>query len=145
MLKNLNNKFKRNFKRIFKSNKTYLRYLGIKQYISYIFSPNNSLLCFKLFKKRIYIRKNTPDLDVAISSLGKEFKSLEYLLPSDFKGLIVDAGAYIGTASLALHDLYPDATIIAIEPSSNNLSVLKKNISKCKNIKIIHSALTSES
>ncbi len=128
-----------------KLNITYLKYLGIKQYLKYIFSLNNSLLQVKLFKKKIYIRKNTPDLIVAISSLGKEFKSLKYLLPFDFDGLIVDAGAYIGTASLALNDLYPNATIIAIEPSSSNLSVLKRNISKFKNIKIIHSALTSES
>tara|TARA_A100001388_G_C28658137_1_gene445404 strand:- start:135 stop:899 length:765 start_codon:yes stop_codon:yes gene_type:complete len=128
-----------------KRNYIYLRHLGIRQFIKYLIAPNKALLKVKLFDKNIYIRKNTPDLIVSISSLGNEFKCLRYLLPSDYDGLIVDAGAYIGTASLALHDLYPDATIVAIEPSSSNLNVLKKNISQFNNIKIRHSALASVS
>ena len=43
------------------------------------------------------------------------------------KPIIVDAGANIGAASLWFLSKYPDASIVAIEPDSNNLAILRKN------------------
>lgn len=41
--------------------------------------------------------------------------------------LAVDAGAHIGCFSLALHDLFPDARIIALEPEQSNFKLLQQN------------------
>ncbi len=89
------------------------------------------------------VRSNTPDLDVAISTLGPEFKPLEGVLDPDFDGLIVDAGGYIGTAALALSRLFPQAQVVTIEPSSENLEILRANISDSANIDVIPAALTA--
>ena len=54
---------------------------------------------------------------------------------------IIDAGANIGdeTARFLLH--YPDAEIVAIEPSERNFSLLQKNYRNVENVKIIKGAL----
>lgn len=119
--------------------------LGFRQYIKYAVSKRFSEVRLIISDHEIYVRKGTPDILVALLSLNEEFESLRYLLPKNFRGLIIDAGAYIGTASISLHKLFPCSKIIAIEPSSDNLKVLKKNLVGHENIEIIQAALTSES
>jgi FkbM family methyltransferase len=94
-----------------------------------------------LFGHKVVIRSLTPDLSVALSNLGEEFSVLSGLLDKKFEGIIVDAGGYIGTSSLKLSDLYPNAKVIAIEPSSENYKILKQNTKKNKNITVIQAAL----
>lgn len=89
----------------------------------------------------VQLRSNTPDMLVALSSLGDEYEMLPEFLERDFNGLIVDAGAYIGTASLKLSDLYPNATIVAVEPSQQNFDLLEKNTEKNPKINLIRAAL----
>ena len=91
----------------------------------------------------VYLRSLTPDWNVASSSLTKEFEPLRYLLPSDFNGLIVDAGGYIGTAAIKLGQMYPHATIVTIEPSSENYRILLLNTEDYQNIKPLNCALVA--
>jgi FkbM family methyltransferase len=102
--------------------------------------PKGTLLKIKIGGTKVSIRKGTPDLIVAISCL-KEFEILRYVLPRDFKGYIVDAGGYIGTAAIAFAKIFPNAQIITIEPSLENLKILKENIKEFKNIRVIYGAL----
>lgn len=72
----------------------------------------------------------------------EEYEVLQDLLPSNFDGLIVDAGAYIGTASIRLSEMYPKATLVAIEPSSINFAVLSHNTRHLPSIHLEKAALS---
>lgn len=119
--------------------------LRISDYFKYRFASKGQLLKLTVKGHSISVRKGTPDLGVAISCLGVEFEALRYLLPKNYDGVIVDAGGYIGTASIALKAIFPNAKIIVIEPSSENLEVLKDNLANLSNVKIIHGALVGTS
>ena len=123
---------------------TNLRAIGYLSVLKYLTTNQNLILSVTIKNHKIYIRKGTSDLTVAVSCLFKnEFETLKYLYPKSFNGLIVDAGAYIGTFSLAMNDLFPNAEIIAIEPSNDNFDLLNKNTAQNKKIKNINSALVS--
>ncbi len=109
--------------------------VGIWTYVTLKTAPRGTVIRAKIRGRRIYLRARTTDLSVAIDSLFDEYEPLAGLLPADFDGLIVDAGAYIGTASIRLTELYPKATIVAIEPSSRNFQLLEQN---CKSHPQIH-------
>ncbi|HKO61344.1 MAG TPA: FkbM family methyltransferase [Pyrinomonadaceae bacterium] len=86
--------------------------------------------------QQIILRRNTSDTLVAFSIL----QNREY----DFKvdrepRLIIDAGANIGLSSLFLSRKFPNARIHAIEPETDNFSLLKLNCEGRENI-ILHKA-----
>ncbi len=90
---------------------------------------------------QIYIRTNTPDLEVAISSFhDDEYGGIAIVAPK----VIVDAGANIGTSSIYFAKKYPDAKIFAIEPEQNNFVQLEKNTDHYSNIKTVKAALWGE-
>lgn len=97
----------------------------------------------RFFNHELTIRPRGPDLDVALNGLGGEFAALEGLLPRDFDGLIVDAGGFIGSSALAFSEMFPDATIVAIEPSERNFELLRINTSKNPRIHLVRAALSS--
>ncbi len=86
----------------------------------------------------IYIRTNTPDLSVAISSLfEKEYDNIRSLNPK----FIIDAGANIGTSAMFFAKKYPNAQIIAIEPEESNFNLLLKNTNNYDNIVAVNAAI----
>lgn len=48
--------------------------------------------------------------------------------------VIIDGGANIGLFTIKMKNLYPDSTIICIEPDLENYQLLEKNVSKYKNV-----------
>lgn len=103
--------------------------------------PGSKLRSVKIDSVSVWIRKGTPDLSVAVTSLKGEFDILRYILPPGYSGTIVDGGGYIGTAAIALHRLYPEASVISIEPSRSNFEILKLNTAIYPKIEVIHGAL----
>lgn len=90
----------------------------------------------------VSVRPDTPDIRVARSCLvDGEFDALKEILPALKHNFIIDAGGYIGTAAIALARLYPEATIVTIEASSSNFSVLEKNVSAFARIVPLNMAL----
>ncbi len=59
-------------------------------------------------------------------------------------GVIVDAGANIGLASIYFANRYPDARIIALEPQRGNFELLRENVAPYGNVTPLHAALWSE-
>ena len=116
--------------------------LNINDLLKVIFSRKGSIIEVTTYGIKLKIRNKTPDLSVAISCFTGEFDILKYLYPNDYEGVIVDAGAYIGTAAIALSRLYPKANIISLEPSHENFQLLKNNTNPYKNISIINKALS---
>ncbi|WP_110281027.1 FkbM family methyltransferase [Loktanella sp. PT4BL] len=92
---------------------------------------------------QLRVRTSSPDIYVAMETLGGEFDSIVDLPLSD-PLFIVDAGGYIGTASLALNSLFPSATIISIEPSPENFELLKANTRSIPNIHAVNAALVED-
>lgn len=99
-------------------------------------------IVIKLENVKLFIRPSSTDLKVAVNSLArKEFKNLKVNILELRSNLIVDGGGYIGTAAIALSKLFPESTIISIEPSKDNFRILKKNVSSFPNIIPINKAL----
>lgn len=73
------------------------------------------------------------------------FLENEYKVP--FKnfapGHILDLGANVGYASVFFAARWPGAHILAVEPSLNNLAILRKNIDAWRNIECAHAAVWS--
>ena len=121
-----------------------LRYITIfsfADYLHYRFAPKGSTVKLCIHGHNITVRKGTPDLGVAISCLSGEFESLRYLFQKSFDGIIVDAGGYIGTATIALRAMFPKAKIIILEPSEHNIKVLRENIAELENVHLVQGAL----
>jgi len=102
------------------------------------------LIPMTLFDTPVVLRSGTPDLRVALASLGREFEPLERNYPNQGEGLIIDAGGYIGTAAMALARIYPQCTIVTIEPSSENFETLAKNVEAFDNIVPIKAAIVAD-
>ena len=117
--------------------------IGLYKYLSYKFGRRGKLMCLELGGQNVWVRKKTRDLSIAINSLigENEFQACLDYFPKEYNGVIVDAGGYIGTTTLALRSLFPMAKIIIIEPSLENLNSIKKNLTNINNIEIVHGAL----
>lgn len=115
--------------------------IDINSLLRYFIANNNSVVLIKVLGIEVYVRKGTPDLKVAVSCLNGEFEILRYVFPSDYSGTFIDAGGYIGTATIALRKLYPNSKIIVIEPSIENIFMLKKNLTSISGVRIVHGAL----
>ena len=93
----------------------------------------------------VWLRTATSDVYAAVDSLGKEFEPAIALLPPTHNGLVIDAGGYIGTAAIKLARAFPHARIVTIEPSSDNLAILRRNVAGFANIEVVHAALAARS
>lgn len=123
---------------------TEMRAVGAKNFVLFFIRPMNSKMSLKVAGHDIMVRARTSDLRVAVESLTIEYSFLDDLLPSNFAGLIVDAGGYIGTAAIAFASRFPDAQVVSIEPSSDNISILRLNIERFPNVEVRHAALGPE-
>jgi FkbM family methyltransferase len=57
---------------------------------------------------------------------------------------IVDAGAHAGLFSLYLHDRFPEAKILAVEPSPSTVARLRKNVGGVPRLTVLELALGAE-
>lgn len=89
----------------------------------------------------LLVRSLSPDISVALETLGGELRCMALAYPQDAKGFIIDAGGYIGTAAIALAKMFPEATIVTLEPSSENHSLLEINVRAFPNIRPMRGAL----
>jgi methyltransferase, FkbM family len=96
-----------------------------------------------VFGERLKVRTASPDIYVAMETLGGEFGVLSSLR-FDAAPFIIDAGGYIGTAAIALKKDFPSSLIICIEPSRENFQLLQENIDGHSGIFAIHGALVQD-
>lgn len=83
------------------------------------------------FEHPIFLRNKTSD----IATFDQVIKHKEYKF-NYWRGVdvILDLGANIGLASIYYKSLFPNATIIAVEPDQSNYELLVKNTERYKNI-----------
>ena len=101
------------------------------------------LFRLRLYQFEVWIRSGTPDLVVAMESLGSELEIVTRGIAAPDAALIIDAGGYIGTSAIKLATAFPGCRIISIEPSSENLAVLRRNVAAYANISVVHAALAA--
>jgi FkbM family methyltransferase len=87
--------------------------------------------CFSIFLKafpvrKIFIRIYAGDIDIFYEIFYKKIYELPNYSP---RGIIIDAGANVGFATLYFISQIPGATIYCIEPDPDNFAFLKKNLS----------------
>lgn len=89
----------------------------------------------------VAIRAGTADA----STFEKMFVWNDYALdyPAHVK-TVIDAGANIGLSAVFFANRFPDATIIAIEPESQNFELLQRNTAAYPRVIPLHAALWSE-
>lgn len=121
-----------------------LQRLGFLSFARYRTARKMDPVLLRVGRTKIHVRRGTPDLAVAMDSLGGEFDELGDLIGEAFSGLIIDAGAYIGSASLALNKIFPRAHIVALEPDPENFQVLQKNVGQVPEITPIAAALVGK-
>lgn len=89
---------------------------------------------------RVELRGATTDIRCFL----KIFIDRDYSSPFQISPrFIVDAGANTGLSALYFAATYPDATILAIEPETDNFLLLKRNCAHIDQIKPLHGALWS--
>ena len=114
--------------------------LGFWKGLSSYFQLKTKQTQFSLpeLKHPIFIRSGSSD-----GSLFKQiFYDGEYDLDIPLQPkYIIDGGGNIGFFAVLMANRYPDATIISIEPDSNNFSLLKKNTAEYKNIIPVQSGI----
>lgn len=87
------------------------------------------------------LRANTSD----IPTFEQIFIRGDYDIKIDFEPqLIIDGGAYIGLSAVYFMNRFPNAIIVAVEPSKSNFEMLKRNTYNYKNIKLYNAGLWSE-
>ena len=115
--------------------------LGLFGLLRYSFAEKQSEVKVRVHGRKLMVRKGTPDLWAAMSSLGGEFDLLRDYLSPECEGVIVDAGGYIGTAAIRFSEMFPLATIVTLEPDESNLRILKFNTRHYPSIQVVHCAL----
>ena len=94
----------------------------------------------------LFVRPGTTDAGVVQQVfMDGEFGFLWGDMPEFSPQTILDAGANIGAVSVLLALQYPHATIVSVEPSSENLRILQLNTARFGNIKCEGSALWPKS
>ncbi len=93
-------------------------------------------------RRGLLLRLGTDDIEVFKSIFFDEEYEWHFVDPP---GVVVDAGAYTGLSAAWFARRYPDAKIIAIEPSPTNFDLLKRNTADLPNVHIRRAALWCES
>lgn len=90
------------------------------------------------------LRTASHDVVVAHETLCREFEDLDEIVDRRDDGLVIDAGGYIGTAAIRLAKMFPDATVVTLEPSRENIALLRENVARYPNIVVVNCALAGD-
>lgn len=119
----------------------------ITDQLNYTVQFENEHFILNKNEQKIYIRKNSSDLDVFYQILCcKEYKPAIDLICNQLKikvDTIIDLGSNIGLSTLYFNEIFPTSRIISVEPDTGNYSILKLNTLAHSNIKLINTAVWS--
>ena len=90
----------------------------------------------------IRLRKQTSDYDTFYQAIVHRQYKFNYGVDPK---IIIDGGANVGLASIAFKNMFPQATIIAVEPDKENFAALQENLRPYKNIHTIEAGLWNKS
>lgn len=91
---------------------------------------------------KLLVRPGTTDVAVFNGIFHGKEHEWEFAVPPE---VILDAGAYTGLSVAYFAMRYPQARVIAVEPSAENFALLTRNVSSFKNVEAVNGALWSHS
>ncbi|MEO1050660.1 MAG: FkbM family methyltransferase [Bacteroidota bacterium] len=91
----------------------------------------------------IYFRSGTSDIYSFEHIFAHECYRLDAFNEEQVKW-VIDCGANVGHASRYFAKRYPEASIIAIEPDQQNVSLINKNIEEEERVTALHTAIWSK-
>ncbi len=86
---------------------------------------------------RILIRKGSSDLEVLIQHIAYKELYNDQTLELEPR-CVLDAGSNIGLSIFVFRSMFPNASIIGLEPDPDNFTVLEKAVSSFPNKEMIH-------
>lgn len=90
------------------------------------------------YREPFYLRRYSSDLSVFETVfMDREF---EWYIPKEPR-LIIDGGANIGLSTAFFANRFPDAKVVAVEPSNENVSLIRKNCRSMDNISVVEGGL----
>lgn len=95
-------------------------------------------ICVPSIPYPLSLRKNSSDYETFYQAIVHNQYLFNYPIKPE---LIVDGGANIGLASIAFKSMFPDATIIAIEPDKENFDYLNKNLQPYSKIHTLNAGI----
>lgn len=104
--------------------------------LAYFFNQEVLEVRSKAFPRPFWIRPRGTDIRVAYEIFTKAELSMEWPLPNSPR-TIIDGGANVGYATLALKERWPKSSVIAVEPDASNFAILKRNCSSLNEIKLV--------
>lgn len=122
----------------------YIRKFGFLKAIRLVVSLKSNKECssFRYGSHELYIRNHTSDVQAFEQIFLAE--DYDFALTNVSPKLIVDAGANVGYASIYFANKFPGATILAVEPETNNFKLLQRNTRSYPNVQSIQSAIWNE-
>lgn len=95
---------------------------------------------------KLNFRKNTTDYDVYKQVFRCHYMRYFYsLFEQQPPKYILDAGANVGFATVLFKLLWPDATVVSLEPDPDNFAMLQRNTQGFKNVHAVNAGLWGRS
>jgi FkbM family methyltransferase len=123
-----------------------------------LFLPNSQCTITVPGYGTIRVRRHNSDMAVVRQIFGaREYDLMRFgqypriraaydaMISEGITPIIVDAGAYIGLSSIFFAAAFPEATVLAIEPDSENVGLCRINTSSRANIRVVQAALGGQS
>ena len=119
-----------------------VRLLGVRDSIRYLVARMSRrptvALRPKGFPHHLECRVSGSDVFVMWQVFGKDDCRIP---PAIRPKVILDGGAYVGYTTAMFARRYPEAMIIAVEPDSANVELLRKNTARYPNVQVIQAGL----
>jgi hypothetical protein len=113
---------------------------AIKLYVFQLWSNKESSIYLPALRTDVFFRGMSDYGPITLL-----FKEDFYVCPNDFEVVSVfDLGANIGTETLRFASLYPRAKILAVEADPDNFSILAKNTTRLKQVRVENLAVWGE-
>lgn len=93
-------------------------------------------------REEFYIRPNTTDIDVYDQIFGKQFMRFLYAIFKNYSpSYILDAGANAGFSSRLFKSMWPESSIVSVEPDYKNFEALQLNVGTVQGVHPINAGL----
>ena len=116
--------------------------LGVIQYLKLLFTLKSKTpylrLKLKGYQNEIYLRPKTSDFKIFKQIFIEEDYNVKF--PEEVNN-IIDAGSNCGYSIVYFKNKFKNAKLIAIEPDSSNIEILKKNTAHFDNVYIVEGGL----
>ena len=107
---------------------------------------------------RFFVRKRTGDVGVfrqvfveresdlrTFPQSALVMKKYREIIRCGRKPLVVDCGAHTGLSTIFLNTLFPQATIVALEPANDNFDLLRRNVADCQTVVTLRAGVWDKS